>query len=337
MTRTPRSVLLFLVVALLALAIFPQFAERFYIQLVTKIMIVAIFAMSLDLLVGYTGLVSFGHAAFFGIGGYALAIVARDFELTSLWTTLPIAIAASGIAALVIGWLSIRTSGVYFIMITLAFAQMLFFVVHDNLALGGSDGMYLNSKPTVSIAGIDLVNLRNRTEFYYFTLFSLTASYLFCRMILRSPFGRVIAAIRVNEPRTRALGFPTQRYKLASFVIAGMLGGLAGYLACAQFGFVNPALLSWRESGQALVIVILGGMGTLYGPVVGSFVLILLEDYLSSLTEHWLLVIGFFVIAVVLFLPEGIASLAARGWRRRAGDDDNEETMSAPTAAAGDD
>ena len=136
------------------MAVFPQFAERFYIQLVTKIMIVAIFAMSLDLLVGYTGLVSFGHAAFFGVGGYALAIVARDLDLTSIWTTLPIAIAASGMAALVIGWLSIRTSGVYFIMITLAFAQMLFFVVHDNLALGGSDGMYLDTKPTVSVAGI---------------------------------------------------------------------------------------------------------------------------------------------------------------------------------------
>jgi len=337
MTRTPRPVLLLLVAGLVALAIFPQFAERFYLQLVTKIMIVAIFAMSLDLLVGYTGLVSFGHAAFFGIGGYALAIVARDFDLTSLWTTLPVALAASGLAALVIGWLSIRTSGVYFIMITLAFAQMLFFVVHDNLALGGSDGMYLNTKPTVSVAGIDLVNLRNRTEFYYFTLFWLAAAYLFCVMILRSPFGRVIAAIRVNEPRTRALGYPTQRYKLASFVIAGMLGGLAGYLACAQFGFVNPALLSWRESGQALVIVILGGMGTLYGPVLGSFVLILIEDYVSSLTEHWLLAIGFFVIAVVLFLPGGIASLITRAWRRRAGDDEGEDAAPATTTATGDD
>jgi branched-chain amino acid transport system permease protein len=337
MTRTPRPVLLFLIAALIALAVFPQFAERFYIQLVTKIMIVAIFAMSLDLLVGYTGLVSFGHAAFFGIGGYALAIVARDLDLTSIWTTLPIAIAASGMAALVIGWLSIRTSGVYFIMITLAFAQMLFFVVHDNLALGGSDGMYLNTKPTVSVAGIDLVNLRNRTEFYYFSLLCLTASYLFCRMILRSPFGRVIAAIRINEPRTRALGYPTQRYKLASFVVAGMLAGLAGYLACAQFGFVNPALLSWRESGQALVIVILGGMGTLYGPVIGSFVLILLEDYLSSLTEHWLLVIGFFVIGVVLFLPDGIASLITRSRRRPADEDGGGETTIAASGAAGDD
>jgi branched-chain amino acid transport system permease protein len=153
-------------------------------------------------------------------------------------------------------------------------------------------------------------------------------------MILRAPFGRVIAAIRVNEPRARALGFPTQRYKLASFVIAGMLAGLAGYLACAQYGVINPAYLSWRESGQALVVVILGGMGTLYGPVLGAFALILLEDFVSSLTEHWLLAIGVFVIAVVLFLPGGIASLIdGRIWRRKAPGAEQDVDGEAETAA----
>ncbi len=335
MTRTPRAAVVILVLLLALLLALPQFAERFYIQLVTKIMVLAIFALSLDLLVGFTGLISFGHAAFFGLGGFTLALAARDLDLTSLWTTLPLALGVAGIAAFLIGWLSIRTSGIYFIMITLAFAQMLFFIFHDNLYFGGSDGMYLNHKPTVEVAGIELANLRNRVEFYYFVLLCLMASYAFLWTVIRSPFGRVIIAIRVNEPRTRALGYPTQRYKLASFVIAGMLAGLAGYLAVAQFGFANPALLGWRESGHVLVIVILGGMGTLFGPVLGAFALVLLEDAVSSLTEHWLLVIGFFVIAVVLFLPSGIASLINGGWRRAAMRSAEAEAQTAAPIATG--
>ncbi|MGQ0662266.1 MAG: branched-chain amino acid ABC transporter permease [Pseudomonadota bacterium] len=311
-----------LLAALVLLIAFPWVGERYYLQLVTRIMVVAIFALSLDLLVGYTGLVSFGHAAFFGLAGYVLAILARDAGLGSLFLTLPACLAASALAALVIGWFSIRTAGIYFIMITLAFAQMLHFFFNDARGFGGSDGMYINDKPVVALAGIELVNLGDRTQFYYFTLFWLVAAYAFLKTILASPFGRVIAAIRVNEPRTRALGYPTPRYKLASFVIAGTLAGLAGYLNAAQFGYVNPVHLGWRESGHALVIVILGGMGTLFGPVIGAFVLLLLEDLVSSLTEHWLLVMGGFVIAVVLALPDGIAGFARRlrGKRAAAGE-----------------
>ncbi|MBI3711319.1 MAG: branched-chain amino acid ABC transporter permease [Proteobacteria bacterium] len=312
MTVLPRLVLLLLLIGLAALVVFPFFAERFYLQLVTKIMVTAILAISLDLLVGYAGMVSFGHAAFFGLAGYALAVLQRDFGLVLLWTTLPAVLAVCGVAALIVGWFSIRTSGIYFIMITLAFAQMLYYYFNDSRAFGGSDGMFIDTKPTIEIFGFELVSLRNRIAFYYVTLGALVASYLIVRMILLSPFGRVIAAIRINEPRARALGYATRNYKLACFVIAGMLAGLAGYLGAAQYGVINPAFLSWHQSGQALVVVILGGMGTLFGPVLGAFVLTLLEEFVSGLTERWLVVIGAFVIAVVLLLPGGIASLLVR-------------------------
>ncbi|HEX6977676.1 MAG TPA: branched-chain amino acid ABC transporter permease [Alphaproteobacteria bacterium] len=309
MTALPRHVLLGLLAILVVLIVLPMFADRFYVQLVTRIMVLAIFAMSLDLLIGYAGLVSFGHAAFFGLAGYALAILQRDVELVSMWTTLPLSLAACALAALVIGWFSIRTSGIYFIMITLAFAQMLYFFFNDSRSFGGSDGIFLYQAPTLELFGTEILDLGRRGELYYFVLGALVASYALARMILQSPFGRVVTAIKINEPRTRALGYNTRRYKLVIFVIAGVLAGFAGYLNALQFGIVNPAQLSWHQSGQVLVIVILGGIGTLYGPVLGAFVLVLLEDFLSHLTEHWLLIIGFFVIAVVLLLPRGIASL----------------------------
>jgi branched-chain amino acid transport system permease protein len=317
MTPLSRPLAILLLTALACLLALPLVADRFYLQLATQIMTTGLFAMSLDLLVGYTGLVSFGHAAYFGLAGYALAILGRDLGLVSLWATLPLCLAVSGLAALAIGALSIRTSGVFFIMITLAFAQMLYFFFNDSRSFGGSDGLYVDVRPTLEIGGWTLLDLDGRIGFYYFTLFWLVASYLLLRILLASPFGLVLAGIRANEGRTRALGYPTQRYKLASFVIAGMLAGLAGYLAAAQFGVVNPAHLSWRQSGHALIIVILGGMGTLHGPVLGAFVLVFLEDLLMAATEHWLLVMGLFVIAVVVLLPHGLAGLASRLVERR--------------------
>lgn len=304
-----RPLLVLLLAAVALLVVFPQLAERYYVQLATKIIVMAIFAMSLDLLVGYTRLVSLGHAAFFGLAGYALAVLQRDFGLVSLWTTLPVTLGICSLAALLVGALAIRTSGIYFIMVTLAIAQMLYYFANDTNTLGGSDGMFLNAKPSAALFGFELFDLKNRVTFYYFALGALVASFLLARMMLASLFGRVIDAVRCNEPRTRALGFATWRYKLAMFTIAGALAGLAGYIGAAQDGIVNPAFLSWQQSGQALVIVILGGMGTLYGPVIGAFVLIVLEDVAAGLTEHWLLFIGLFVIAVVLLLPRGIASL----------------------------
>jgi branched-chain amino acid transport system permease protein len=338
MRPLPRSLFWLFVAVLALLVLFPQFVERYYVQLATKMIAMAIFALSLDLLVGYTRLVSLGHAAFYGLAGYTLAILQRDLGLVSLWTTLPLTVGVCALVALVLGALAIRTSGIYFIMVTLAIAQMLYYFANDTKWLGGSDGMFLEVKPTAEIFGVALFDLKNRVTFYYFALGALVASFLVGRMVLASLFGRVIDAVRCNEPRTRALGFATWRYKLAMFAIAGALAGLAGYVGAAQDGIVNPAFLSWHQSGQALVIVILGGMGTLYGPVVGAFALIALEDVAAGLTEHWLLFVGVFVIAVVLFLPRGIASLPLGAWigrlRRRRGPRPLPER---PVAEAGDD
>jgi len=312
MPSLPRPILILLAVATVALAAVPFIGDRFHVQLITQIMVLATFAMSLDLLVGFTGLVSFGHAAFYGLGGYSLAILTHDAGLVSMWATLPLAIIVCGVAAAAIGWLSIRTSGVYFIMITLAFAQMAYYFFNDARGFGGSDGLYINAKPQLSVAGVTLLNLQNRTALYYAAFTVLVASAVFLWVLLRSPFGQVITAMRSNEGRTQALGFPVGRYKLVSFCLAGMLAGLAGYLGAVQFGYVNPAHMAWRESGRVLMVVILGGTGTLFGPVLGAFVFVLLEDLLSGLTEHWLMIIGGFVVTVVLLLPNGIAGLLLR-------------------------
>jgi branched-chain amino acid transport system permease protein len=313
-----RTVASLLLAAVAGLALFPFASDEFYLELFTHIMVLGIFAMSLDLLIGYTGLVSFGHAAFFGLAGYLLAIITPESEAMSLWVSLPVCLAGAALAALVIGWFSVRTSGIYFIMITLAFAQMAFYYFNENVALGGSDGMFIFTKPSVGVAGFEIIDLGDPTTVYYAVLASLVACYLLLSMILRAPFGRVIKAIRVNEHRTRALGYDTRRYKLAAFVIAGTMAGYAGYLEAVSTGIVSPGHLSWHQSGLVLILVILGGMGTLYGPVLGAFVLVLLHDQVQDVTVHWQLVQGIFVILVVLFLPHGIAGLVARLARRDA-------------------
>ena len=313
-----RTVASLLLAAVAGLALFPFASDEFYLELFTHFMVLGIFAMSLDLLIGYTGLVSFGHAAFFGLAGYLLAIITPESEAMSLWVSLPVCLAGVALAALVIGWFSVRTSGVYFIMITLAFAQMTFYYFNENVALGGSDGMFIFTKPTVGIGGFEIIDLGDPTTVYYAVLASLVACYLLLSMVLRAPFGRVIKAIRVNEHRTRALGYDTRRYKLAAFVIAGTMAGFAGYLEAVSTGIVSPGHLSWHQSGLVLILVILGGMGTLYGPVLGAFALGLLHDQVQDVTVHWQLVQGIFVILVVLFLPHGIAGLVARLARRGA-------------------
>ena len=313
-----RTVASLLLAAVAGLALFPFASDEFYLELFTHLMVLGIFAMSLDLLIGYTGLVSFGHAAFFGLAGYLLAIITPESEAVSLWVSLPVCLAGAALAALVIGWFSVRTSGIYFIMITLAFAQMAFYYFNENVALGGSDGMFIFTKPSVGVGGFEIIDLGDPTTVYYAVLASLVACYLLLSMVLRAPFGRVIKAIRVNEHRTRALGYDTRRYKLAAFVIAGTMAGYAGYLEAVSTGIVSPGHLSWHQSGLVLILVILGGMGTLYGPVLGAFVLVLLHDQVQDVTVHWQLVQGIFVILVVLFLPHGIAGLVARLARRDA-------------------
>ena len=311
-------------VALALLALFPFAAATFYTELVTKMMILAIFALSLDLLVGYTGLVSFGHAAFYGIGAYALGLLAPKYEAASLWLTLPVAIVAAGVAALAVGIFVVRVKGIYFIMVTLAFAQMFYFVFHDTTFGRGSDGISMNFKPVATIFGVTPFDLGNATHVYYFVFAAMIVVFLFLRMLLRSPFGRALQGIRSNEHRMRSLGFPVYRYKLASFALAGALAGLAGYLSALQFGFVNPELLSWHESGNVLLMLILGGQGSLYGAVVGAFAFVALEEIYSSVTTHWQLLLGATIIALVIFLPGGLASIARRFKRTLVGGVDDE-------------
>ncbi len=302
---------------LLALVLLPWFAEKYYIQLFTKMMIMAIFAMSLDLLVGYTGLVSLGHAAFFGLAGYVLAFAAPQYQAANLWLSLPLAMAVSGLLALAIGVLVLRTSGIYFIMVTLAFAQMVFFVFHDTKIAGGADGIYVYAKPVAAIAGWEPFSLENHTHFYFVVLVLLVLVYALLRMLLASLFGRVIVGIRVNEQRMRSLGYRTFRYKLVCFVLSGALAGMAGYFAAAQFGFVSPDILGWHQSGSVLMMVILGGMGTLNGAILGAFAMMLLELGFQGLPvvggvdigKHWQLLMGGFIVFVVLLLPHGLLGL----------------------------
>lgn len=294
------------------LALFPLIGDKYELQLVSKIMLMAIFAMSLDLLVGFTGLVSLGHAAFFGLGGYVLWLLSPQYAAANLWLSLAVVLLFSAVAAFVIGALVLRSSGVYFIMVTLAFAQMFYYYATGAKWLGGSDGAYIYVRPSAAIFGWTPFNLGSYFQFYYVALVLMAAIFLLLRVVLRSLFGSVIRGVKSNEDRLRSLGYPTFRYKLVSFVIAGVIAGLAGYFNAAQFGFVNPELFGWRLSGEVLMMVILGGMGTLYGPVLGAFVLVLLESELAATTKHWLLPMGLFVIVAVLLLPQGIAGVIRR-------------------------
>ena len=308
-----------LLAVLALLAFFPFAGATFYTELVTKVMILAIFALSLDLLVGYTGLVSFGHAAYYGIGAYVLGLLTPKYEAANLWLTLPAAIALAGLAAFAVGIFVVRVKGIYFIMVTLAFAQMFYFLFHDTKLGRGSDGISMNFKPVATIGGVTPFDLGDATHVYFFVFAMLVLVFLFLRTLLRSPFGRALQGIRSNEHRMRSLGFPVYRYKLASFTIAGALAGLAGYLSALQFGFVNPELLSWHQSGNVLLMLILGGQSSLYGAAVGAFAFVALEEIYSSITTHWQLLLGATIIALVIFLPGGLASVAGRFKRELIG------------------
>lgn len=314
-----------IVAAFLAvLVLYPLAAAGFYLDLVTKVMILAVFAMSLDLLVGYTGLVSFGHAAFFGVGAYTLALASPRYEAASLWLTLPGAVLVAGAAAFVVGVLVLRVRGIYFIMVTLAFAQMFYFVFHDTEFGRGSDGVTINLRPEANLAGVRILDLGRETHTYYLVLAVMVAVYAFLRTLLRSPLGHALRGIKSNEHRMRSLGFPVFRYKLASFTIAGALGGLAGYLSALQFGYVNPELLSWHQSGNVLLILILGGLGSLRGAVVGAFAFVLLQELFQAVTPHWQLLFGGTILLVVAFLPGGLGSVTARVERGLLGGAANE-------------
>jgi len=300
---------------LAASAALPLVVGEFTLLLATKIAALALFAMSLDLLLGYTGLVSFGHAAFFGIGAYAAAKAAPEYAAANVLTTLPVAVLAAGLAALVVGALAIRTRGVYFIMVTLAFGQMAYYVIHDVAYFGGSDGVLIFSRPELRIGDWLVVDLSDSVWYFEFTLALVALAGWLLSRITRAPFGHVVRGIRENEQRMSALGYNTYLYKLASFALAGAFAGLAGYLAAYQSEYVSPALLGWKESGLALMMVILGGSGTLAGPALGAVALVLLQEVLSEHTEHWMGIMGLVVIVTVLAIKHGLWGVLWRGNR----------------------
>jgi branched-chain amino acid transport system permease protein len=303
----PRSRALTLGLGAAALALVPVVAaatnEPFYLDLVQRVMIFAVAAVSLDLILGYGGLVSFGHAAYLGIGAYAVAVPALH-GIDSAWVQWPLAVALSAVAALVIGVVSLRTSGVYFIMITLAFAQMLYYVGISVEAWGGDDGMRLARR-----SQLGPLDLADRHVFYYVVLAVLVLVVWLARRLVDSRFGVVVRATKTNEPRLRSLGFFAFRYKLAAFVIAGGVGGLAGALLANQTEYVTPSFMHWTRSGEIMVMVILGGMGTVVGPVLGAAVFLLLENLLSGWTVHWQALFGPFLVVVVLYARRGLYGL----------------------------
>ena len=321
----PRGVQVALGLALVAMVAFPFVGTDFYIQMVTRMMIMAIFAMSLDLLQGVSGLVSLGHAAYFGLAGYALAFLTPQGEAVSLWWTLPVAVLASGLAAFIIGFFVVRTHGIYFIMVTMAFAQMVFYVFFDNKALGGSDGLYINFRPTAALGSWVPFDMDSKLTMYFFTLLALLLVYAFLRRLLWSPFGRVLAGIRVNEHRMRAMGYGTVWYKLSAFTLAGVLAGLAGYLWGIQSGYINPELMGFHMSAHAIMMVILGGMGNFAGAIVGAFAFEYLLHVFKDLPQvgsvnlgkHWQLWMGLFIVLLVTFAPRGILGLAGAVMQRK--------------------
>ena len=286
--------------------------QGFYIGLATRILIYAMAAASLNLVLGYGGMVSFGHAAFFGAGAYVVGILAVE-NIRSLWIAWPAAIAVAALAALVVGAISLRTRGVYFIMITLAFAQMTYYLFVSMKAYGGDDGISLPGRST----GLGL-DLRNEYVWYYLVLLLLIAILYLLRRLIGSRFGRVIEAIRENETRATAIGYPVYRYQLLCFVISGAIAGLAGALIANQSGYVGPALLHWVQSGTLMIMVILGGVGRFWGGPVGAAVLLTLEEVFSGssllgpYSLHWQLPVGLILLAVVLFAPRGIAGAFAK-------------------------
>ena len=309
---TPRNAF---VAALLAiLALLPIYAavtgNSFMMTLFTRIMILAIAAVSLNLIMGFGGMVSFAHAAYLGIGGYVVGILAKE-GVTSGLVQWPFALLLSGLFALGVGALSLRTRGVYFIMITLAFAQMVYYIANGLDRYGGDDGLTIHHRSEFG----GLVNLTNRTFFYYLCLVLLLASVYFVWRIVNSRFGLVIQGARSNDRRMQAIGFPTFRYKLVCFVIAGVLCGLAGVLLANHTNFISPALMHWTRSGDLIVMAVLGGMGTVLGPVIGAVALLVLEEVLSGITEYWHIIIGPIFLLVVLFARGGIDGLLLRSSR----------------------
>jgi branched-chain amino acid transport system permease protein len=281
--------------------------DGFVLSLVSRVMIFAIAAIGLDLILGFGALVSFGHAAFVGIGAYAMGIMHAHGQ-SDLLAGLLVALAASALFALVTGAISLRTKGVYFIMITLAFGQMAFYTAASLRAYGGDDGLTVASRSLVM--GMNV--FKNDRAFYYLVLTFLIAAYGLCRLIVRSRFGRVLQGAKQNPQRMQAIGFNPYPYQLVAYVMAGMVAGLAGFLLANLTEFVSPAYMSWQRSGELIVMVVLGGMASLHGAILGAAAFLLMEEWLSGFTEHWKVIFGPMLVLVVLFMKGGIMGLVGR-------------------------
>jgi branched-chain amino acid transport system permease protein len=279
----------------------------FVLTLFTRIVIFALAAASLNLIMGYGGMMSFGHAAYLGIGGYAVGMLAHE-GIGSGFIQWPVALAASALFALIVGALSLRTRGVYFIMITLAFAQMAYYVASGLSRYGGDDGLTVYKRSDFG----GLINLSSRVQFYYLCLGCLLGGIYLIWRIVNSRFGMVVRGVRSNEQRMQAIGFPANRYRLVCFVISGTICGLAGALLANNTDFVSPAMMYWTRSGDLMVMVVLGGMGSLFGPMIGAIVFLLLEEFLSQITEYWALIMGPLLLLIVLFGRGGIMGLLGR-------------------------
>jgi branched-chain amino acid transport system permease protein len=303
-------------------------ATAYYVELATSALISAMLALSLQLLVGCTGLVSLGNGAFYGLAVYVVFLITPDTGLTIL-LTLPAAMLTSALAAFVIGAMSLRTKGFFFLMVTLAFGQMIFFVFHDTKLGGGTGGASL-AKPLISAFGYELSLTRRQRPLatYYLALGQLVFMYFAAAYLLRTLFGRVLEGIRINEHRMQALGFPTYRYKLAVFTLAGMFAGVAGHMWALHSGFVNPELVSWHLSAETLLMILLGGLGTLHGPIVGALAYAGLGELAQFIAERRapgagsamlqaifgrkLLIEGLVILLAVLMLPRGLTGLRLR-------------------------
>lgn len=318
LNNSPRGAWAFMLVFFAALAFYPLIAGNFGIDLASKIMIYAIFALSLEILVGRTGLISFGHAALFGIGAYTAVLLSKDASAApNLILLLLASILASAAYALFMGALSLRTKGAYFIMVTLAFAQMAYYIVHDTPLGGGTDGVYLMFKPVLGAQtdGSAWIDLAQGQTLYYVIWLSLLLCFGFLAVLLRSRFGHALAGIHSNEQRMQAVGFSTYWYKLAAFVVSGAVAGWAGFLFAVKDGYVNPEMLSWHLSGAVLIMIILGGLGHLRGALLGAFAFALLQELFKSeaifgeAAKHWQFGLGIVIIASVVWLPKGLMGL----------------------------
>lgn len=309
-------------VLVVALCLVPLFAQKYTVTLITEILIFGLLAASLDLCLGYTGLASLGHAAFFGAGAYTVGVLAVKAQCTSALLVVPSAILLSALLALIVGFFSLRTVGIYFLMITLAFGQMVFALVHKWKELtGGSDGCSLGKRPVIDLLAPYLtIDFGNYQHFYFLVLASVILCLAGLRRVVRLPIGEVAIGIRENEMRVKFMGFNTYAYKLATFVISGAFAGVAGVLYMYFNAFISPEEVNWIMSGKVLVMVILGGVGTIFGPVLGAGMLLLAENWLSSYTERWLLILGLIFVFFVLFAPEGIVGIfrsAVTKWSKK--------------------